>query len=214
MKKAYIFDLDGTLVDSMTCGWVEMLTGFLSKRGIAYPDDLVKTVIPLGTVGCAKYYREEYGVKESVEEIVAIFQETLREKYENEILAKPNAEQVLNVLKSNGASLNVLTASPHVFLDPCLKRLGLFDLFDNVWSVEDFALTKADEEIYQAVADRLGEDIRDCIMVDDSIAVLQVAKRSGIQTIGFFDDFSADMEEEMRKTADKYVYDFMELVEN
>jgi HAD superfamily hydrolase (TIGR01509 family) len=214
MKKAYIFDLDGTLVDSMTCGWVEMLTGFLSKRGIAYPDDLVKTVIPLGTVGCAKYYREEYGVKESVEEIVAIFQETLREKYENEILAKPNAEQVLNVLKSNGASLNVLTASQHVFLDPCLKRWGLLDLFVNVWSVEDFALTKADEEIYQAVADRLGEDIRDCIIVDDSIAVLQVAKRSGIQTIGFFDDFSADMEEEMRKTADKYVYDFMELVEN
>jgi HAD superfamily hydrolase (TIGR01509 family) len=198
----------------MTCGWVEMLTGFLKKRGIAYPDDLVKKVIPLGPVGCAKYYRESFGVKENVEEIVEEFKNTLRSKYENEILAKPNVEKALRELKTRGASLNVLTASPHVFLDPCLKRLGLFELFDNVWSVEDFSMTKADETIYQAVADRLGEDIRDCIMVDDSIAVLQVAKRSGIQTIGVFDDFSADMEEEMRKTADKYVYDFMELVEN
>lgn len=214
MKKAYIFDLDGTLVDSMTCGWVEMLTGFLSKRGIAYPDDLVKTVIPLGTVGCAKYYREEYGVKESVEEIVAIFQETLREKYENEILAKPNAEQVLNVLKSNGASLNVLTASPHVFLDPCLKRLGLFDLFDNVWSVEDFALTKADEEIYRVVADKLGLKRQDCVMVDDSIAVLKVAQRAGFQTVGVFDEFSSDMQQEMKEVSDRYIRDFLELIEN
>ena len=214
MKKAYIFDLDGTIVDSMTCGWVEMLTGFLAQRGIAYPDDLVKRVIPLGVAGCAKYYREEYGVTESVEEIVSIFRETLREKYEKEILAKPNTEVALQALKAQGVSLNVLTASPHVFLDPCLKRLGLFDLFDNVWSSEDFSLTKADLEIYQVVADKLGLQKSDCVMVDDSIAVLRVAKKAGFQTIGIFDEFSSDMQTEMKETADRYIYDFLELIEN
>lgn len=212
MKKAYIFDLDGTLVDSMNCGWVEMLTGFLKARNIAYPSDLIKRVIALGVTGCAKYYREEFGVTESENEIVAIFKETLRLKYENEILAKPNVEKALLTLKNRGVSLNVLTASPHVFLDPCLKRLGLFDLFDNCWTIEDFGKTKADPTIYQKAAERLGLSIDECVMVDDSIAVIRTAKSAGMPTIGVYDDFSADAEFEMKESADEYIYDFLELL--
>ena len=212
MKKAYIFDLDGTLVDSMTCGWVEMLTGFLRDRNIAYPSDLIKRVIALGITGCAKYYREEFGVTESEDEIVEVFKETLRFKYENEILAKPNVEKSLLALKACGVSLNVLTASPHVFLDPCLKRLGFFDLFDNCWTIEDFGTTKADPAIYQKAAERLGLRIDECVMVDDSIAVIRTAKSAGMPTIGVFDDFSADTELEMKEIADEYIYDFIELV--
>ena len=212
MKKAYIFDLDGTLVDSMTCGWVEMLTGFLKKRGIAYPPDLVKRVITFGVTGCAKYYREEFGVKEAEEEIIGIFKETLRHKYEKEILAKPNVERALRALKEQSASLNVLTASPHAFLDPCLKRLGLFDLFDNCWTIDDFGTTKSDPNIYRKAAERLGLKMNECVMVDDSIAVICTAKSAGMPVIGVFDDFSADMEKEMRTAADGYIYDFLELL--
>ena len=210
--KTYLFDFDGTLVDSMTCGWVEMLTGFLKNRGITYPPDLVKRVITFGVTGCAKYYREEFGVKESEEEIIGIFKETLRHKYEQEILAKANVEKTLRALKEQGASLNVLTASPHVFLDPCLKRLGLFDLFDNCWTIDDFGTTKSDPNIYRKAAERLGLKMDECVMVDDSIAVIRTAKSAGMPAIGVFDDFSADMEKEMKLTADEYIYDFLELL--
>ena len=212
MKKAYIFDLDGTLVDSMTCGWVEMLTGFLAERGIAYPSNLVKSVITFGLTGCAKYYREKFGVTESEEESIEIFKETLRHKYENEILAKPNVEIALRALKERGISINVLTASPHAFLDPCLKRLGLFGLFDNCWTIEDFGTTKSDPNIYRRAAEKLNYKIDECVMVDDSIAVIRTAKSAGMPTIGVFDEFSADSESEMCETADGYIYDFLELL--
>lgn len=212
MFAAYLFDLDGTLVDSMNRGWVKMFEGFLQKRKIACSPDLVKNVIALGLTDTAEYFKTHFALPETVEEIVAEFIATLKEKYEREIPAKPYVESTLRALKARGASVNVLTASPHVFLDPCMKRLGLYGLFDNLWSLEDFPTTKADPLIYKLAAERLGQRIEDCAMVDDSIAVVRAAKESGIYTIGVYDDFSSAFEGEMKAASDKYIRDFSELL--
>ncbi len=211
-QKAYLFDLDGTLVDSMTDGWVKMLYGYLDDRSISYPPDLVKNVIALGFVGIAAYYKQHFPLREREEEIVASFVSSLKHRYEKDIAAKTGAIEALRCLKERGASLNVLTASPHFFLDPCLKRLGIWDLFDNLWSLEDFPTTKADPAIYRMAADRLGVSCADCVMVDDSVAVLKPAKLAGLQTVGVYDDFSKEYEGEMRVIADRYVYFLTELL--
>ena len=82
----------------------------------------------------------------------------------------------------------------------------------NTWSSEDFGFMKSDVRIYSAVADRLGMNIGDCTMVDDSFRVLTTAKKAGMQTIGVFDESSADMEKEIRDLADKYVYKLTEML--
>lgn len=212
MPTAYLFDLDGTLVDSMTNGWVKMLQEFSQKRGKRCSVELIKEVIALGLTGAGEGFKEKFGLQESVEEIVAEFISTLKEKYEKEIPAKSGVADALRALKSRGASLNVLTASPHVFLDPCIKRLGLYDLFDNLWSVEDFPVTKADPLIYKLASKRLGKRIEECAMVDDSIAVIRSAKQSGIYTIGVYDEFSSVFEKEMREESDKYILNFSALI--
>ena len=212
MKKKYIFDLDGTLIDSMTIAWKYILLKFLDERGIDYPSDIIKRVITLGFPGIAAYYKEHFSVTETPEEIVAYFQDGLQELYDNVIPAKPHVEETLRTLKKRGMKLNVLTASPHSFLDPCLKRLGLTELFDNLWTLEDFPTTKADPKIYLLAAERLGVIPEDCVMVDDSIGAIRPSKAAGLTTVGVYDDVSKDCEAEMRATADTYIYDFKELL--
>jgi HAD superfamily hydrolase (TIGR01509 family) len=211
MQKVYIFDLDGTLVDSMPVG-IGIVLGFLDEKGISYPDDIVTTLTPLGYKGSAKYIADHLTGGYQVEKIYEHFKaETLR-AYGETIPLKAHVKETLEGLKAQGYRLNVLTASPQLLTDICTKRLGVYDLFENVWSIDAFGLTKADEEIYLEAARRLGVSPEECIMADDNLNVLKTAKKVGMATVGVYDDSSKDVMEEMRAIADKYVVDFAELV--
>ena len=133
-------------------------------------------------------------------------------EYEMNVPIKPFVKDTLAELKRRGASLNVLTASPHAALDPCLKRLGLFELFDNVWSSDDFPSTKADPETYRLAAKRLGCEASDITFVDDNINAVRTAKAAGVCSIGIYDPSGEDFIGEMKKDADRYVYNFEELL--
>ena len=211
MKEIYIFDLDGTLVDSMKPA-VKKVLEVLDEYGIPYPEDLIKIFPPLGYHGLSVYYAEKLGVPLPAEEIYAIFEERLSVAYAHEIPLKEGVKEGLEALVARGASLNVLTASPHKFLDPCLKNLGVAHLFDNIWSSDDFGLLKSDVRIYSAVAQRLSVDVAECTMVDDNLKVLTTAKKAGVKTVGVYDEMSADIEKEIRDVADKYVYKLTEML--
>lgn len=211
MKKVYIFDIDGTLVDSMG-EWGRALTGFLDERGVSYPPDIVKRVVALGLPGIAKYYKEHFPLQESEEELLAYMVCTFKRKYEKEIQPKPGVLHTLETLKARGARLCVLSAGMHVLFDDCVKRLGIDKLLEYCWSSDDFPTSKADPEIYKMVAAKLGVDVSECVMVDDSLAALIPAKKAGLHTIGMYDEFSKDNEEKMREIADEYIYTFEELL--
>jgi len=208
--KTYLFDFDGTLVDSMPT-YVGLMKRILDENGISYGDDLVKIITPLGFSGTAKYFREELGVKLSVEELGKLMYKYAIEEYTYNVPAKNNVKDVLLALKDEGCSLNVLTASPHITLDPCLKRLGMYDLFDNVWSCEDFNTTKADPGIYLMAAEKIGVPVGEILFLDDNLNADKTAKKAGMKVCGVYDDSSAEYEEEIRKETDFYIYDFSEL---
>ncbi len=203
MQETYIFDFDGTLVDSMTPA-VKMLLGFLDERGIVYPDDIVNTIIPLGFRGICEYYVHTFGVKETPEEIFAWIIEKLQGLYADEVQPIRGVEKTIRELKSRGASMSILTASPHDFLDPCVKRLGWEDLFDNLWSSEDFQLSKGEPYIFIEAAKRLGKQPNECIMVDDNKHALFAAKRAGLKTVAVYDSFSEQYADEIRSFVDFY----------
>lgn len=213
MKKAntYLFDFDGTLVDSMPT-FVSVMLRILDEHGIKYGDDIVKIITPLGYGGTAEYYRT-LGIEKSVDELVEMMNEYARYEYENNIPAKESVIATLKEMKKRGFSLNVLTASPHIALDPCLKRLGIFEIFDNVWSCDDFCTTKADPEIYKMAAERIGMPPEDVIFVDDNINAVKTAKSAGMISVGIFDRSSEDYAEEFKREADGYVRLFSELLE-
>jgi HAD superfamily hydrolase (TIGR01509 family) len=207
--ETYIFDLDGTLADSMPIA-VELVLKYLEEYGISYPDDIVDVLMPLGFRGISEYYEKTMGVPKPAKEIFEDFQKRLLTAYAEVIPLKEGVKQTLVALKERGARLNVLTASPHTFTDACLKRGGVFELFENVWSSEDFGLLKSNPQIYRKVAEALDVDVPACTMVDDNVIVLQTAKSVGMKTVGVYDRFSE--EKEVRASADVYVYTFDEIL--
>jgi HAD superfamily hydrolase (TIGR01509 family) len=208
--KTYLFDFDGTLVDSMPT-YASVMLRVLDENGAEYPPDVIKMITPLGSLGTAKYF-QSCGVKLTVEQILTDMAKYLLYEYENNIVAKEGVADALREMKEKGYSLNVLTASPHLTLDPCLKRNGIWELFDNVWSSDDFGTTKSNPEIYKMAAERLGRSVGEVIFVDDNVNAVKTAKEAGMISFGIFDPSSEEYVDEMKRSTDRYVYNFAELL--
>ncbi len=211
MKTTYLFDFDGTLVDSMPT-YISAMLRILDENHIQYDNNIIKIITPLGLNGTAEYYINQLGVKMSKEQLVSVMKEYMLDAYLHTIPAKENVPDVLKTLKEQGASLNVLTASPHITLDACLKRLNLWELFDNVWSCDDFNTTKADPQIYVRAAEKLNRSVEDVLFLDDNLNADLTAKAAGMKVCGVYDESSEDYVDQMKAATDFYIYNFKELL--
>ena len=207
--KTYLFDFDGTLVDSMPT-FSSIMLKILDEYKIEYQPDIVKIITPFGYVGTAKYFIE-LGLNSSVEELLKKMNCYAEKEYVENIQLKPFVKETLMSLNKQGNSLNVLTASPHSMLDVCLKRVGVYNLFTNVWSCDDFKLTKADPTIYKLACTKLNENPKDVIFLDDNITALKTAKHAGLKVYGVFDESSKDYADKIKEISDKYLLDFSQL---
>lgn len=207
--KHYLFDFDGVLVDSMPT-WAGEHIKALEDAGIEPPADFVKTITPLGNYK-ASLYTISFGLDISIEEYLEKLSRKLNKAYSTFISLKPNVKETLEKLSKEGIALHVLTASPHSYVDDCLKRHGVFELFQNVWTIEDFSLTKAEPEIYIEAVKRLDASPKNCTMFDDNIVALKTAKAAGFSAIGVYDETSKDLQNDIKSISDKYIYNFGEL---
>lgn len=208
--KTYLFDFDGTLVDSMPTYGALMLR-ILDENNIKYGDDILKIITPLGFIDTAKYFIG-MGLDMEHSKIVALMKKYAIDAYTYDVQAKANVVETLRELKRRGCSLNVLTASPHDTLDPCLKRIGIYDIFDNVWSCNDFGTNKSDPNIYHEAARRIGVPVSDVLFLDDNLNADRTAKEAGMQVYGVYDPSSDEYTDEIKAVTDGYIYDFSELL--
>lgn len=208
----YLFDFDGTLVDSMPA-YISVMLRILDENNIKYESDIIKIITPLGYVGTAKYYNEQLGLEMPENEILELMNRYAYNEYAYNIPAKANVVETLKKLKKQGAGLYVLTASPHSVLDVCLKRLGIFDIFTNVWSCDDFGTTKADTEIYKMAAKKIGKSIDEIIFLDDNYNADKTAAIAGMAVCGVYDRSSEEYTDEIKSISNYYINDFCELLE-
>ena len=209
-QKILLFDFDGVLVDSMPY-WGRKVLNILDFHHVEYPADIIKVLATKGDLGTALYFREEFGIPMSVEEILRKMDEYALPKYRDEIPAKESVVCRLQNWHEQGYRLSVLTASPHKMLDPCLKRLGVFDLFEHAWSTDDFGLPKTDPEIYRQAALRLGARVEEIAFFDDNVNAVRTAAAAGMFTVGVFDPSGEEYAEQIKAIADLYVRSFAEL---
>lgn len=209
MIQAYLFDLDGTLIDSMR-QWAGKMLRILEEYHMEYPADIIRTITPLGDSGTAKLFLQ-MGIPLSETELRAKMDAYAIDEYTYRIPLKPGVADYLHKLKEQGAKLAVLTASPHKMTDVCLKRNGVYDLFDRVWTVDDFRMTKGQPEIYHAAAKELGCAPEEILFFDDNVVALTTAKTAGLGTVGVYDPSSEDDQEKISSLVDRYVRSFEEI---
>ena len=209
--RTYLFDFDGTLVDSMA-SYISVMLRILDESNIPYENDIIKIITPLGYWGTAKFYIDSLGVKQSESEIVARMNRYAYDEYAYRIQAKPNVMKTIKELKQRGADLHILTASPHTVLDVCLKRLGLFDYFTNIWSCDDFQTTKTDPEIYKMAASKIGKPAEEILFLDDNYNADKTAADAGMKVCGVYDQSSEKYTEDIKRVSHHYITDFSQIL--
>ena len=207
--KHYLFDFDGVLVDSMEI-WVSIHSSNLRAAGIPVPEDFVQTITPLGNYHGAKYVLS-LGVQLSLEDYLEQAAQQMLDAYSTRVPLKPHVAETLRALKQQGIHLHVLTANSRTYVDNCLKRWQVYELFDNVWIMDDFDLTKDNPELYRQAAQRLEAQISDCTMFDDNLRAISASKEAGLHTVGVYDFVSRSTEPAMRQTAERYILDFTQI---
>ena len=211
MLNAHIFDFDGTLVDSMPT-WIAKVLNILRTCNIPYDDDLLPKIVTLGDAGTARYFKDVMGIPLSLEEMYAMMDEYALPRYRDLIPIKEGVREYLTYLRAQGCSLNVLTASPHKMLDPCLKRLGIYDWFDNVWSCDDFGTTKSNPDIYLQAAARIGSVPEETVFYDDSLAAIRTANRAGLPTVGIYDEYAVASLPDLQRECGRFAFQMTELL--
>lgn len=209
--KGAIFDLDGTLLDSMHI-WHDVDVEFFRQRNLPLTRDYIEVIKNMHLPAAAVYTKEKYNLKESVDEIVDEWLELCANAYLTDVEMKSGVYDYLKMLHSKGIKMAFATASEKVVCEQTLKNHGIFDFFTASAYVSEINIGKTQPDIYFLAAERIGVSPEECIVFEDIIEGIRGAKKGNFITCGVFDRSSAKDEDEIRKTADYYINSFEELL--
>lgn len=185
-----IFDLDGTLLDSMHV-WEDIDRRFLGKRGIACPDDYAEALKTMEFRGAAIYTVQRFCLDEDPEDIMREWSEMSRRIYAEEISLKPGAGEYLEVLSSYGVRMGVATSAvPELFV-PALRRNGIYGFFSAFAMTSEVSRGKNFPDVYLLAAERLGLNPGKCAVYEDTLAGISGAAAGGFVTVGVYDRSSS-----------------------
>lgn len=210
-KKAVIFDLDGTLVDSMWM-WKAIDIEFLESRGMECPDDLQKEIEGMSFSETAFYFKERFKLKESLEEIKEIWVGMSIEKYRKEVTLKPGAKEFLDYIAKNGLKAGIATSNGRQMVDAVIESLHIGQYFQVVATSCEVAAGKPAPDIYLKVAKELSVSPSDCLVFEDVPAGILAGKRAGMTVCAIEDEFSREMEVEKRQLADYFISDYYQIL--
>ena len=209
--RAAIFDIDGTLIDSMGV-WEKVDRDFLAKRNLPVPDDYIHKICSMRFQEAAAYTIALFGLKEQATAIIAEWNDMVINEYSCNITLKPNTRQYLEYLKGAGIKLATATGLPKILYEPVLKHNEIYGLFDALTSSDEVSRGKEFPDIYLLTARKLAVKPGDCIAFDDVSAAIRGIKAAGMKAYGVYDSYSAHEKAAICSLADGYIYDFRELL--
>lgn len=210
---AAVFDLDGTLIDSMQI-WREVDEEFFARRGMPVPASYQEEIAHLGFTESARYTVRRYLPRESVPAVLEEWRAQVAEKYaaaDAEKYFKPGALGYVRALHAAGVKLGVATASaPELFL-PVLGAGGIAELFSAFATVDEAGAHKGCPDVFLLTAEKLGVPPSECVAFEDNLTALRAAKSAGMFAVGVFDEASRALEPQIRREADLYILNFSEM---
>lgn len=209
MIRGAIFDIDGTMIDSMSI-WDSCALRYLKTLGITGEKNLGKILFPMTVEEGVRYCKERYQLTQSEEEIRRGMMKIIEDFYRYEVEIKSGVRECLDVLRQKGIRMVLATVGDVELEKAALVRLGIWDYFEKMFACEDYGTTKRESRIYQICAEYLGMKAEEVLVFEDVLTAVESAHRAGFPVVGVYDSASADDQSKIRENAVQYVRNLSE----
>lgn len=199
-----IFDLDGTILDSMPI-WDAAAGMFLNSMGIEAEPGLGKAMFSMSMTEGAEFLKGRYGLDMAVDAIIAGVNRTIEDFYFYHVRLKEGAEHFLKAMKRAGIKMTAATSSDREIVERALERLNVISCFDRLFTCTEIGAGKDKPDIYLAAAGHMGTLPQNTWVFEDALYAIQTAKNAGFKTVGVFDASGAESLEDIRIISDIYL---------
>lgn len=207
-----IFDMDGTILDSMKI-WDTVASDYLLSLGKTPREGLRETLWPMSLMQAAEYMRESYDISFSPEEIVEGIDSIIEDFYENTAPAKHGALELLEMLNLKGVKMVLATATNRKLVEGALRRTGMLKYFIEILTCGEVGFSKKEPEIFLKAHERLNTPKEETYVFEDALFAIQTAKNAGFKVVAVSDESSKHCAGEIRALADIYVDSLDEIKE-
>jgi HAD superfamily hydrolase (TIGR01509 family) len=209
--RAAIFDLDGTLVDSMWM-WRDIDIEYLKRHGLVYEEGLQEKIEGMSFHETAVYFQKNFGITETLEEIQKEWNEMAMEYYRTKVPLKPGVAEYLTRLREQGIKTGIATSNSWELLDTVLDATGLRMYIDSIHSACEVKHGKPAPDIYLLVAEDLGVAPSECMVFEDILPGIASGHNAGMRVCSVYDEYSAERMDEIIKKSDHHIRSFAELL--
>lgn len=208
--QAVLFDLDGTLVDSMWV-WRDIDIAYLGRFGLTLPESLQAEIEGKSFSETAIYIKERFGIPDSIEEMMAEWNRLAFDKYTHEVPLKKGAREFIEHCKKQGIRLGIATSNSRELVDNIIKVHGLADYFAGVVTGCEVERGKPSPDVYLEAARRCRVEPSSCLVFEDIVPGIMAGRAAGMKVCAVEDDYSLSQEKEKRKLADYYIKDYYDI---
>ncbi len=208
--EAVIFDLDGSLVDSMWM-WKKIDMEYLERFGISLPENLQQEIEGMSFVETAGYFKEHFQIPDSIEEIGETWNRMAWDKYMYEVPLKPGVMDFLHTCRSHRIKLGIASSNSSALIMNVLEAHHIRDFFDCIKSGTDVIKGKPAPDIYLHVAKELNVNPQKCLVFEDITQGILAGKSAGMKVCAVEDAYSSEQWEEKIRLADLYISSYDEL---
>ena len=209
MDKQYaIFDMDGTLVDSMVY-WKNLAKEYLALQGIIHiPDTILEKIKPMTMIESATLFIGKFGLNGTPESVANEMNALMDTHYYKDIPLKKGIKEYLNKLYNSGTTMCVASATAVPLVEACLKRLGIIEYFSFLLSCETIGVGKSKPNIYYEAAKRLGAEPSDIAVYEDALYAAETAKKAGFYVVGVFDESAKKNFDSLKEISDEIILEW------
>ncbi len=206
-----IFDVDGTLLDSMFI-WDTIGETYLRSIGYEPREKLNEVFKNMSLFQAARYYRTEYGVTLSIDEIMNGVNAMLERYYRFEVSLKPGVAELLAQLQASGVKLCIATATDRYLVEAALERCGVLSCFGAIFTCNEVGHGKDEPDIFEEALRFLGTEKAETVVFDDALYAVRTAKEAGFPVAAVYDSHERSQAEVCARS-DLYLEDLTQLVE-